>query len=165
MYVQGCLKREQERVKSLLLERDRKIQIQSANLEASGKKFSKKDAAHPKIERLSSTGGVSSATPCPDDNKTKENSSKSGLSGSTTSLDRHRPGAARLHGSFRQYKKEREKSRLLQQQSLQSSNPNIPLDLTLSCKDWSKDIPIHKTQNSNLSSSSTNSSPSTLPRQ
>ena len=165
MYVQGCLKREQERVKSLLLERDRKIQIQSAHLEASEKKFLKKDAAHPKIERLSSAGGVSSAVPCPDDAKQTQNSSKSGLSGSTTSLDRHRPGAARLHGSFRQYKKEREKSRLLQQQSLQSSNPNIPLDLTLSCKDRNKDLPLHKTQNSNLSSSSTNSSPSTLPRQ
>ena len=165
MYVQGCLKREQERVKSLLLEKDRKIQTQSAHLEASGKKFLKKDAAHPKIERLSSAGAVSSTMACPDDTKTTQNSSKSGLSGSTTSLDRHRPGAARLHGSFRQYKKEREKSRLLQQQSLQSSNPNIPLDLTLSCKDRTKDVPLHKTQNSNLSSSSTNSSPSTLPRQ
>ena len=164
MYVQGCLKREQERVKSFLLERDRKIQIKNAQLELGVKKSMKKDASHPTAERLSSASAVMSTLPGTDDGKTTQNGTKSGHGGSTTSLDRHRPGAARLHGSFRQYKKEREKSRLLQQQSLQTSNPNIPLDLTISCKDHGKDL-TSKSESSNLSSSSNNSSPSTLPRQ
>merc|ERR1712038_1347878 len=54
MYVQGCLKREQERVKSFLLERDRKIQVKNSHLDAGGKKSLKKDASHSTAERLSS---------------------------------------------------------------------------------------------------------------
>ena len=166
MYVQGCLKREQDRVKQLLLERDSTIQKQSAYLETSGKKSLKRDTNNSKIERLSTTCTVTQVLPHSEDVKELENGTKSVNGGSTTSLDRHRPGASRLHGSFRQYKKDREKSRLLQQQSsLQTSNSNMSLDLNTPIKGDSKDESSYQNEKSYLNGSSTDSSPTTLPRQ
>jgi len=165
MYVQGCLKREQERVKRLLLERDRTIQKKNSSLETTDKKSLKKEIQCPKIERLSTTCSNQQVSPSCTDSKQTPTSNSPGNSGSTTSLDRHRPGAARLHGSFRQYKKDREKSRLLQQHSLQASNPNVSLELNAWGKDYDNGISDFKRETADLSSSSTSSSPTTLPRQ
>ena len=166
MYVQGCLKREQERVKRLLLEKDRKIQKQNSSPETADKKNMKKETQQrPKIERLATTCNNQQISQCSTDNKKAPNSNSPGNSGSTTSLDRHRPGAARLHGSFRQYKKDREKSRLLQQNSLQASNPNISTELNVLDKEFNSNKYDLNREIADLSSSSLSSSPTTPPRQ
>ena len=167
MYVQGCLKREQDHVKRLLSEKENKSS-QDKNLEHDAVDTLQKEIPKTKPVRLSTTT-VSKPVSLPfEDIKKSRDFSKTGNGGSTTSLDRHRPGAARLHGSFRQYKKDRETNkRLLQQkQSLpDSSGDRFVLEASILKKENVKESAVYRWDKQDLSSSSTNSSPTTLPRQ
>ena len=169
MYVQGCLKREQDHVKRLLSEKDNKSsQDKNTCLEHNAGDILQKEIQKTKPVRISTTT-LSKPVSLPfEDIKKSRDFSKTGNGGSTTSLDRHRPGAARLHGSFRQYKKDRETNkRLLQQkQSLpDSSGDRFVLEASILKKENVKESAVYRWDKQDLSSSSTNSSPTTLPRQ
>lgn len=131
MCLQGCMNRERERVEGLLREKDRVICLQRAEID--------------KLVLPSCTGAIAapkavSVTPSPTSSTNSSGSSSTYIHG----------GSLRIHGSFRQYKKDREKYR----QQLRSAADNSDVSSSSSgVLTW--------TANSSEESSS---SPTTLPR-
>ena len=130
LYLHGCLMREQERVQLIVKEKDAVIQQQKLELD--------------RLRTASGTTSITSIGPA-----------SISTVGDTSTLDRYKPttSVTRIHGSFRQYKKEREKSRQLSRTSISGSSAvaTSSSESNLSTG-W------------NGSSEESSSSPTTLPR-